>query len=124
MNFTINQANKLYSIQKKDYENSIILKDNKLKEYKQKIAILKTKIKELHDEINFFKEVKDIYENNQASFFTGFGGNDNYHASPSKNINNNDEENNNNDNLNINEEYNKNKSNNNDGKDVPIRSNK
>ena len=75
MNDNVNQANLLYSERKKDYEKALILKDNKINENKQKIANLKIKINELYNEINTYKEYKEMYENNKIHILSGKGNN-------------------------------------------------
>ena len=75
MNYNVNQANLLFLERKKNYEDALILKENKINEYKQKIATLKIKINELYNEINVYKEYKEIYENNRIPFLSGKGNN-------------------------------------------------
>ena len=68
----INDANKLYYKKKAEYDKTLEIRDNKLKEYKTKISLLKRKINELHQEINILKENKEDFMNNinHYSFLT------------------------------------------------------
>ena len=68
MTKNINEANKLYFKKKSEFDKSLEVRDNKLKEYRQKISLLKMKINELHQEINSLKETKgdSIINNNKS----------------------------------------------------------
>ena len=67
----INDANQLYYKKKAEYDQTLELRDSKLKEYRTKITLLKMKINELHKEINMLKEYKGDYINsNHYSFLT------------------------------------------------------
>ena len=75
MTKNINEANQLYSKKKAEYDKTLLLRDNKLKEYKTKITLLKMKINELHQEIKILKEYKGVdflnsNNNNHYSFLT------------------------------------------------------
>ena len=74
MTKNINEANKLYFKKKSEFDKTLEMRDNKLKEYKKKITLLKMKINELHQEINTLKEYKGDFlnsnNNNHYSFFT------------------------------------------------------
>ena len=87
MTNNINEANQLYFKKKAEYDKTLLVRDNKLKEYKTKIALLKMKINELHQEINILKEYKGadfLYSNNNYNSFFTQNNNDNNNNNQTK----------------------------------------